>query len=189
VSNTGAAAAGAEIKNADADAIRVSRTGAGAAGAEIKNADADTIRVSNTKAATRIDLPPDSKPRSQILGESAQIPGRIVATIYLKMGLAKNWILEYWTPGSSAAGLQAPWPYTMFRPDPALPADTDALLVRAHLTVEGKLEGLALMAPTEWTRKTELFQALEQWRFRPAMRKGEAVAVELLLVVPQQPEQ
>jgi hypothetical protein len=145
---------------------------------------------------TRIDLPPDSKPRTSVLGESAQMPGHIVATIYLRMGLPRNWILEYWASGAAASGLEAPWPYTMFRPNPVLPAVMDALLVRAHLTVEGRMEQLSLMTPTEWapkasqggTDKDTLFQALQEWRFRPASRNGEAVPVELLLVIPRQPE-
>lgn len=116
------------------------------------------------------------------------MPGRIVATIYLRVGLPKNWILEYWAPGSSAAGMEAPWPYTIFRPNPTLPEDTDALLVKGHLTVEGKLEQLALMAPTDLAQKETLFHALAEWRFRPAARKGEPVEVDLLLVIPRQPE-
>ena len=71
----------------------------------------------------------------------------------------------------------------MFRPNLALPADADALLVRGRLNTDGRLEQLAILAPTEWAQKDSLFHALAQWRFRPAMKDGQPVAVEVLLVI------
>lgn len=136
--------------------------------------------------ATRVDLPAETKPRSSLLGESEHVSGRIVGSVYLKMGLRKTWTLEYWTDNASATGLDAPWPTMMFRPDQSLLADTDALLVRGHLTAEGKLRQLALLAPTDWNQSGALFRVLEEWSFRPASRRGVAVEVELLLVIPRQ---
>jgi hypothetical protein len=104
------------------------------------------------------------------------------------MGLRKNWTLEYWSQGSTAA-LAAPWAYTMFRPKLTLPADADALLVRGRLNAEGRLEQLVMLAPAEWAQRDSLFQALGQWKFRAAAKNGEAVAVEVLLVIPRQPEE
>jgi hypothetical protein len=137
---------------------------------------------------TRIELPPGGKPRAAVLGESPELPGRIVSTVYLKLGLAKNWTLEYWSQGKTA-GLDAPWPYTMFRPGLVLPNDADALLVRGLLNSDGRLEQLAMLAPVAWDQKASLFRALELWKFRPAARDGQAVAVEVLLVIPRQPEE
>ncbi len=136
----------------------------------------------------RIDQPPGGRARSAILGESPEIPGRIVATIYLRMNLRKNWALEYWSQGNTTA-LAAPWPLTMFRPNITFPADADALLVRGRLNPEGRLEQLGMLAPTEWAQKDPLFRALEQWKFRAATKNGEAVPVEILLVIPRQPEE
>lgn len=136
----------------------------------------------------RIDQPPGGRARSAILGESPHMPGRIVSTIYLRMNLRKNWALEFWSQGSTAV-LAAPWPYTMFRPNFTLPADADALLVRGRLTAEGRLEQLAMLAPAEWAQKDSLFRALEQWKFRAATKNGEAVPVDVLLVIPRQPEE
>ena len=137
---------------------------------------------------TRIELPPNGKPRAAILSESPEIPGRIVATVYLRMGLPKNWTLEYWGQ-SGAVGLDPPWPYSILRPDLTLPPEADALLVRGRLTVEGRLEQLALLAPAEWAQEDSLFRALGQWKFRPPTKDGQPVPVEVLLVVPRQADE
>ncbi|MCU1328370.1 MAG: hypothetical protein JWN34_3740 [Bryobacterales bacterium] len=133
----------------------------------------------------RIELPPESKPRSAILGESPQMAGRIVSTVYLKSGLRKNWMLEYWSQESSV-GLEPPWPYTMLLPNLTFPADSDALLVRGRLNAEGRLEQLAMLAPTHSKQMDSLFHVLEQWHFRAASKNGIALAVEILLVIPRQ---
>jgi hypothetical protein len=166
------------------------------AGATLEGAPGGTL--------TRIELPPDSGPRTSVLGESVaeqypeaadQMRSQAVSTIYLSMGLKKSWILEYWSEPVSeiqkggTAALEAPWPYVMFRPDIVLPAEADALLVRGVLTAEGHLEHLALLLPAEWAQKDSLFRALEQWKFRPASHNGLAEPVEVLLVIPRQPEE
>ena len=155
----------------------------------------------------RTDLPPDAKPPLSVLGESVadQYPesagrglsGRVVSTVYLNVGLNKSWTLEYWPPASardeakgSAAMPESPWPRIMFRPkDLLLPPDADAVLVHGVLTSQGQLEQLALILPPDWPQKSILFQALQLWKFRPAMKGGEAVAVEVMLVIPRQPEE
>jgi hypothetical protein len=142
----------------------------------------------NTAGAIRIDLPRDGKPRTSILGESAEMPGRIVSTVYLRFGLRKNWILEYWTEGGGPAA-DAPWAYTIFRPNLPLPADADALPIRGRLSAEGQLEQLSLLAGADWPEKDAFFRTLAQWKFRPAARNGKTVAVEILLVVPRQPDE
>ena len=115
------------------------------------------------------------------------MPGRVVATVFLRVGLRKNWTLEYWLQGGTTA-LDPPWAYTMFRPNFTLPPEADALLVRGRLNVEGRLEQLAMLAPVEWAQKDSLFRALEQWKFRAAAKNGQPVAVEVLLVIPRQDE-
>jgi hypothetical protein len=139
---------------------------------------------------TRIDLPRDGKPRSNVLGESPEMQGRLVSTIYIRVGLKKNWTLEYWSQGNTTA-LDAPWPYTLFRPtNLVLPSDADSLMVSGHLDVEGKLEQLKMLAaPPKWTQSDLLLHALEQWVFRPAAKDGVPTAVDVLFVIPPQPEE
>src|SRR5581483_5057782 len=151
------------------------------------------------KTWTRIELPQDTRPAVAVFGESrterypetaGQMRGRPVSTVYLRMGLKKSWTLEYWTAAQSqAAKLDAPWPYLMFRPDVTLPPEADAILLRGVLTAGGQLERLALLWPAEWPQKELMFQALAEWKFRPASRNGQPQAVEVLLVIPQQPEE
>jgi hypothetical protein len=135
----------------------------------------------------RIELPADGRPRASVLVESPYIPGHIVATIYLKIGVPKDWMLEYWIPGA-AAGLAAPWPYVMLRPQVKIPSQAETLLVRGRLTAEGHLEQLCLLGPGEFPGQSALFEALGQWKFRPALKSGNPVAVEILLVIPRQPD-
>jgi hypothetical protein len=157
---------------------------------------------------TRIDLPPNARPPLSVLGESVvnQYPeitglglsGRVVSTVYLNIGLKKSWALEYWLLAGSApdaakggaAMPEAPWPRTMLRPiDLRLPPYADAVLVHGVLTAQGQLEQLTLILPPDWPQKEILLQALQLWKFRPAMKDGEAVAVEIMLVIPRQPEE
>jgi hypothetical protein len=137
---------------------------------------------------TRIDLPPDSRPRSSVLSESSEMPGRIVSTVYLRVGLRKNWILEYWGDGPRGT-LEAPWPVTIFRPDSPLPADADAATIRGRLTADGQLEALELLVAGDWPEQEQFFEALRRWKFRPVMRDGKPAAVQVLLVAPRQPDE
>lgn len=137
---------------------------------------------------TRIEFPPDARPRVVVFGESYRMPGRVVGTVYLKTGLAKDWSLEYWASAGGTAALSAPWPFLILRPDLALPAHLSVLLVRASLTTEGRLEQPAFLTANEWPWRKTLFDALVQWRFRPATANGKPVAVEILLVIPRRQE-
>jgi hypothetical protein len=138
---------------------------------------------------TRIDMPPNGKPRSNVLGESPEMPGRLVSTIYIRVGLKKNWTLEYWSQGNTTA-LDAPWPFTIFRPNNlVLPSDADSLMITGRLGIEGKLEQLKMLAaPAKWTQSDLLLHALEQWVFRPAAKDGVPIPVDVLFVIPPQPE-
>jgi hypothetical protein len=153
----------------------------------------------------RIELPRDGKPEISVFGESIaeQYPetekdmrGLAVSTVYLQMGLRKNWILEYWAPASEkapaerggTAGLDAPWPYVMLKPDVIFPPGVDAVLTRGVLTIEGRLERLQILLPLEWAQRDDLLRVLRQWEFRPAMRNGQPQTVEVFLVIPRQPE-
>ena len=152
------------------------------------NATAAASSASGGGSMARIDLPPDGRVASAILGQSAHLPGRVVSTIYLKVGLRRTWILEYWTAGN-AGGVDAPWAYHMLRPEVAIPGDAEAVIVRATLNVEGRLEHFAMLAPDPWPQQDALFRVLGEWRFRAAARNGQAIRADVLLVIPRQPEE
>jgi len=156
---------------------------------------------------TRIDLPRDGKPPVSVLGESmaeqyeesaGHMSSRVVFTIFLRVGLTRNWKLEYCLPAGSAdadargdgSALDPPWAYTMFRPKDLLRgADSDVILVHGILDTAGRLGQLTLLLPAEWRGRQAFFRALEQWEFRPAAKNGQPVSVEVLLIIPQQPSE
>ena len=120
--------------------------------------------------------------------------GRLVYTVYLHMGTGKSWILQYaLSPSVEASGggsrPEAPWPYDIVQPrfDPE-DFNSDALMVHGFVNAAGRFERLALVFPSEFAKVKFLLNALEQWQFRPARQNGQVAAVEILLIIPEQPE-
>jgi hypothetical protein len=119
---------------------------------------------------------------------------RLAYTVYLRVGVAKNWILQYSIPraqvasGGSAIRPDAPWPYDITRPSIDANANTDAIMVHGFVNAAGRFEQLAVVFPTELAEAKFLLRALQQWQFRPAMQNGQATTVEVLLIIPDQTE-
>ena len=119
--------------------------------------------------------------------------GRLAYTVYLHVGLEKNWILQYAVvrdaPSASDDATQpnAPWPYLMERPHLA-PGDfnSDAVMVHGRLNTSGHFEALAVVFPTDFSQAQFVLSALRQWRFRPARQAGKIIAVEVLLIIPEE---
>lgn len=117
---------------------------------------------------------------------------RSVYSAFLNVGSGKNWILQYARTraaeagqGGSLARVDAPWPYEMIRPD--LPADqfnTGTLLVHGIVNEAGRFEDLAIAAPAHFQYESFVLEALRQWRFRPARKDRQPIAVEVLLIIP-----
>jgi hypothetical protein len=121
---------------------------------------------------------------------------RVAYTAYLHVGLNKNWILQYsLTRAADTAGagrvsrLEAPWPYDITRPN-LLTHDlnADALMVHGVLSQEGRLESLAIAFPSSFRYASFVLRALGQWQFRPARQNGQPIAVEVILIIPQDAE-
>jgi hypothetical protein len=154
----------------------------------------------------KLTLPRDGKFGVVVLGSSASeaypdsvglMTGKVIYTVYLKVGLRKNWILQYCVPGAveqtflakgSATPLDAPWPFLMLRPDLAMGSGADALMVRGLVNVEGHFEQLALVLPNAFPQKELLLSSLRKWEFRPAKRDQQPIAVEVLLIIPGEAE-
>jgi hypothetical protein len=170
----------------------------------------DSARVASTAngqkdAATvaRWSLPKDGHFGAVIVG--AALPqndpeataiwsGRPAYTVYLHVGLAKSWILQYSLPKNAAAAenlvrLEAPWPYEIVRPNLKAEAmDADTLIVHGFISLEGRFEALNLVYPQQFSQTQFLLGSLAQWRFRPAAQNGKPVRVEALLVIPEEQE-
>jgi hypothetical protein len=119
--------------------------------------------------------------------------GRLAYTVYLHVGLEKNWILQYAvvreaaSVSGDATQPNAPWPYLMERPHLA-PGDfnSDAVMVHGRLNTSGHFEALAVVFPSEFSQAQFVLSALRQWRFRPARQNGKIIAVEVLLIIPEE---
>jgi hypothetical protein len=119
---------------------------------------------------------------------------RIAYTVYLHVGLAKSWILQYSLPRSAEAAeagnisrLEAPWPYNIVRPNISADAiNSDALLVHGYVNQAGKFESLGISFPPEFRQAQFVLDALNQWQFRPAAQNGQIEKVEVLLIIPEE---
>jgi hypothetical protein len=119
--------------------------------------------------------------------------GRMAYTVYLPVGLAKSWVIQYSLSradkASAASHIEAPWPYSIVRPniEPGS-IDADALMVHGFINEAGRFEALTIAFPPEFAQAKFVLNALAQWQFRPATQDGQNVKVEVLLIIPEIPE-
>lgn len=210
-SGTGASGAGNSAGSGSGSGLAGTGTGAGKGGAGSgtgvsgsgTGATGSAGNVGDySRGLTRITLPKDGKFGVVVLGSSpsspypesvGSLPGKMVYTVYLKVGLKKSWMLQYCLPRSveqshSAAPLDAPYPFLMMRPDQITDDNSDYILVHGMINLEGRFDELAMIFPQELPQKDLLMSSLKLWAFRPASRDGEPTAVEVLLVIPKESE-
>jgi hypothetical protein len=159
----------------------------------------------NGQSYVRITLPQNGQFGVVVVGSTLQeqFPettgiwsGRMTYSVYLHVGLAKSWILQYSLPRSTdaaAAGyvarLDAPWPYYIVRPNLGPDAfDADALMIHGFVNETGHFEELAVVFPPDFAQAQPVLDAIRQWQFRPATQSGHTTRVEVLLVIPQESE-
>ena len=157
----------------------------------------------NQMTATRITLPKEGQFSAVIVGASLedQFPemtrvwaGRLAYTVYLKVGLAKSWILQYSLPMAEAAAtagsisrLDAPWPYNIVRPNLNIdPSESETIMVHGFVNQAGHFEGLKVVYPPQFPQTQFVLASLDQWQFRPAARNGQLSRVEILLIIPEE---
>jgi hypothetical protein len=158
-----------------------------------------------TPPTTVISVPRDGHFSSVIVGDSLQDrypeiadiwSGRLTYTAYLHVGLTKSWILQYSLPraleatqSGNVARLDAPWPYSIVRPnlEPGS-VDADALMVHGYVNQSGRFETLTVLFPEGFSRAQFVLAALQQWQFRPAAQDGQPARVEVLLIIPEEYE-
>jgi hypothetical protein len=158
-----------------------------------------------TPSSNRITLPKNGQFGAVVVGSSMeeQFPetsglwsGRMAYTVYLHVGLAKSWILQYSLPRSEEAAeagniprIEAPWPYNIVRPN--LSSDVvnaDALILHGFVNEGGRFEALTIAFPPEFPQTQFVLDALAQWQFRPATQNGRVAKVEVLLIIPEDGE-
>jgi hypothetical protein len=122
--------------------------------------------------------------------------GRLSYTVYIPVGLARNWILQFSlsrsdnaTESGTIAHIDAPWPYSIVRPNLAPEAiNADAIMVHGFIDKAGRFEDLALVFPPGFQQAQFVLDSLAQWQFRPAEQNGHRVSVEVLLIIPEESE-
>jgi len=118
--------------------------------------------------------------------------GRMAYSVYLHVGMAKSWILQYSLPraadsaNAGTAHLEAPWPYYIVRPN-FNPADSnaDSVMVHGFVNESGHFEELAVVFPTDFAHEQLVLGALRQWQFRPGTENGQMAKLEVLLIIPE----
>ncbi len=147
----------------------------------------------------RIHLPVDGHFGVVVVGESIEDrypetaelwSGRLAATVYVRVGKGKSWILQYANPkdGETAGTgrLEAPWPYDIAVPNVnAKDLDSDALIVHGFVNADGRFEKLRVAFPPQFPQSPMLINVLSQWQFRPGSQNGKNIPLEVLLIIPE----
>jgi hypothetical protein len=126
------------------------------------------------------------------------LSGKPVYTVYLPAGPGKQWMLQYCVPKQSGGPrisggvvslgaeppLRAPFPRTMIIPPAELLPDAGTVLVHGYIDAKGQFQELRAVSAAQTSLVAALLPHLQSWVFRPAVRGGAPVAVEVLLVIP-----
>lgn len=160
---------------------------------------------SDSDSATDITLPKDGQFGAVVVGDSLQDEypelsgvwnGRLAYTVYLHVGTSRSWILQYSLPetatiaiDSSGDRLDAPWPYSIVRPNLEPGAiDADALLIHGFVDKSGRFQNLSIAFPQNFPQAQFVLASLLRWQFRPATENGQSTRVEVLLIIPEELE-
>ncbi|MEK7407282.1 MAG: hypothetical protein AAB225_19580 [Acidobacteriota bacterium] len=130
---------------------------------------------------------------------SGALSGRPVYSVFLQVGAPKEWILQYCIPGEESqdttvaggvvrlgnpAPLTAPYPRVTYLP--VLQARPGAhLMIHGFLDPVGHFGGLEVLGAADQEEGKAVLPVLERWEFRPALRDGAPVRVEILLAIPR----
>jgi hypothetical protein len=126
------------------------------------------------------------------------LTGQPVQTVYLAVGTAREWVLQYCVPydrgGAPAqsgmvvslggpARLLAPWIRTVVLP-PWRAHSPKPSVFYGKLQANGRLMNMRALSNPRYQDRLELLPYLEQWEFRAAQHDGVAAEIEVLLIIP-----
>lgn len=158
---------------------------------------------SDNGTVTRINLPKNGQFNVVVVGSTLQDQypetsdvwkGRLAYSVYLHVGLERNWILQYSLPraadsaNAGSAHLDAPWPFYIVRPNlNPDDASSDSVMVHGYVDEAGHFEKLSVVFPTDmgYAREQLVLNALQQWQFRAGMHDGQVAKLEVLLIIPE----
>lgn len=127
------------------------------------------------------------------------LTGWPVQTVYLALGTAKEWIMQYCLPPSASAPaaqsgmlvtlgkpakLEAPFIQLAMLPPPKITNSSRPALFSGSLGADGRFRRLRPVAAPDYETRPDLLPYIEQWRFRPAKWDGAFAEVDVVLLVP-----
>ena len=136
---------------------------------------------------------------SMIPEAQSLLTGWPVQTVFLALGTAKDWILQYCLPASATGSatqagmvvtlgkppkLDAPFIQLAMLPPPKITNGPLPALFAGMLGADGRFRKLRAVAAPDFATRSELLPYLEQWQFRPARWDGAFAEVEVVLFVP-----
>jgi hypothetical protein len=129
------------------------------------------------------------------------LSGKPVYTVYLQVGAPKAWILQYCIPKQVApvpqvsgnvvnigapSQVKAPFPLVSVLPPATMLPRTGYIIIHAMLDAKGQIQDAVVLRAPNPKLKDFILPELDKWQFRPAVRDGAPVAVEILLAIPPQ---
>ena len=129
------------------------------------------------------------------------LSGQPVYTVYLNVGAPKAWLMQYCIPKEASgavqvvagavnignpAPLKAPFPLVTILPPATMVPRTGYIIVHALLDAAGLIKEPTVLRAPNASFKAPILAELSKWQFRPAVRNGGPVAVEVLLAIPPQ---
>jgi hypothetical protein len=134
--------------------------------------------------------------------ESAGVlSGQPVYTVYLQVGAPKAWVLQYCIPKESAppprivggavnigspSPIKAPFPLVTLLPPVTMLPRAGYIIVHGSVDAQGQFKDLTVIRAPNAKMKELIVSELAKWHFRPAVRDGAPVVVEILLAIPPQ---
>jgi hypothetical protein len=161
---------------------------------------ATPIRVEHPVNAT-FDIVVQSASDQAVPESVGALSGQPIYTVYLNVGAPKAWLLQYCVPRDvsgavkivagavnigSPTPIKAPFPLVTVLPPATMVPRTGYIIVHALLDASGQLKEPSILRAPNASFKGPILAELLKWQFRPAVRNGGPVAVEILLAIPPQ---
>jgi hypothetical protein len=157
------------------------------------------IRIEHPVNAT-FDVVVQSSSEQALPESVGALSGQPVYTVYLNVGAPKAW-LQYCVPRDvsgavkivagavnigSPTPVKAPFPLVTVLPPITMVPRTGYIIVRAMLDASGQIKEPSILRAPNASFKEPILAELPKWQFRPAVRNGGPVAVEVLIAIPPQ---
>ena len=126
------------------------------------------------------------------------LSGSPIYTVHLRVGSPRIWTMQYCVPNQRSAGkvsggvvtltkpspVRAPFPRVTVVPPKELHPDKDRVAVHGFIGVNGSFHDVRILTGQQAAEQANLLRLLEVWQFRPAVRDGTPLEVEVVLLIP-----